>query len=227
MPKSGEVGSPKWISIQLKKKGLDKLKFYCQSCEKQCRDANGLKLHIASPSHLANQEKHSQNNSVAKWSEQFEKDFMHVLKSFPHDTPTTANRVYNELIRDKKHVHLNATRWRSLSAFINHLSQRKLVIVHATDPELVISFRDIGKEEARQRQQLESQAKLDHERNLQQELLEAQIKRSQDTSEAPVEHENKHTTAANNETNEKAGNTEKAETKPGKPKISFSLKKKK
>lgn len=229
MPKSGEVGSPKWISIQLKKKGLDKLKFYCQSCQKQCRDANGFKLHVASPSHLANQQKHSQDNSVAKWSQQFESDFIHVLKSFPRDSPTTANRVYNELIRDKAHIHLNATRWRSLSAFVNYLNQKKTVIVHATEPEIVISFRDLGKEEARQRHEMESQLKLDRERNLQQEMLDAQIRHSKDTTEASevrAENQNDINASTGNDNNDN-DESKKSEANPNKSKISFSLKKKK
>ena len=43
-----EVGTPKWISNNIKSKGLQKLRWYCQMCEKQCRDENGFKCHTSS-----------------------------------------------------------------------------------------------------------------------------------------------------------------------------------
>ena len=41
-----EFGTPKWISNNMRSKGLQKLRWYCQMCQKQCRDANGFKCHI-------------------------------------------------------------------------------------------------------------------------------------------------------------------------------------
>lgn len=35
----------------LQAKGLQKLRFYCQVCQKQCRDDNGFKCHLTSESH--------------------------------------------------------------------------------------------------------------------------------------------------------------------------------
>lgn len=40
-----EVGTPKWIGNKMKSKGLQKLRWYCQMCQKQCRDENGFKCH--------------------------------------------------------------------------------------------------------------------------------------------------------------------------------------
>lgn len=220
MPKSGEIGSPKWISKQLKKKGLDKLKFYCQCCQKQCRDANGYKLHIVSPSHISKEQQHSQNNTVLKWSQQFEGDFVYTLKSLSRDNPITANRVYNELIRDKSHVHLNSTRWRSLSAFINHLQHKNVVKVLASEPELVIVYRDLTKEELRKRKADEAKVKSEHERNVQKEMLEAQIARSEEKCEVISEY-----TQSCPDNVEKSIEPMEADNRSAK--ISFSLKKKK
>ena len=38
---SGAGGALKALSNKMKSKGLQKLKWYCQLCEKQCRDENG------------------------------------------------------------------------------------------------------------------------------------------------------------------------------------------
>lgn len=43
--------TPKAIANRIKAKGLQKLKFYCQMCQKQCRDANGFKCHKESEGH--------------------------------------------------------------------------------------------------------------------------------------------------------------------------------
>ena len=45
MPKN-DVGGPKWLANKMKSKGLQKLRWYCQMCEKQCRDENGFKCHV-------------------------------------------------------------------------------------------------------------------------------------------------------------------------------------
>jgi hypothetical protein len=38
MGKNGGFLTPKAISNRIKAKGLQKLRWYCQSCQKQCRD---------------------------------------------------------------------------------------------------------------------------------------------------------------------------------------------
>ena len=43
--------TPKAIANRIKAKGLQKLRWYCQMCEKQCRDENGFKCHCASEGH--------------------------------------------------------------------------------------------------------------------------------------------------------------------------------
>ena len=43
-----EVGGPKWLANKMKSKGLQKLRWYCQMCQKQCRDENGFKCHTMS-----------------------------------------------------------------------------------------------------------------------------------------------------------------------------------
>jgi DNA/RNA-binding protein KIN17 len=43
--------SLKEIAKAIKAKGLNKLCYYCQVCEKSCRDANGYKCHLASEAH--------------------------------------------------------------------------------------------------------------------------------------------------------------------------------
>ena len=61
---------------------MQKLRWYCQLCEKQCRDENGFKCHQLSDGHLRQMEVFGQNpgSVVATYSEDFEREFMEHLK---------------------------------------------------------------------------------------------------------------------------------------------------
>lgn len=96
-----------------------KLKFFCQMCNKQCRDGNGFKCHTDSASHrqqmtlfLADPEKY-----ISQFSNEFEASFFAAIES---DDWVPVAEVYNAVIRDPEHTHLNATRWTSLADFVEH-----------------------------------------------------------------------------------------------------------
>ena len=40
--------TPKAVANRIKAKGLQKLRWFCQMCQKQCRDENGFKVHATS-----------------------------------------------------------------------------------------------------------------------------------------------------------------------------------
>ena len=54
MPKA-EVGTPKWIANQWRKKGMSKLRWYCGLCKVACLDENGFKCHLKHENHLKNE----------------------------------------------------------------------------------------------------------------------------------------------------------------------------
>ena len=47
-----EVGTPKYVANKMKSKGLQRLRWYCQICERQMRDENGFKMHTQRESHV-------------------------------------------------------------------------------------------------------------------------------------------------------------------------------
>lgn len=123
-----ESGSAKFQSKILKASGLQKLKYYCQLCQKQCRDANGFKSHLGSPSHLgriSNLSKDGKGASVVlEYLREFEREFLRLLKINHGTKKIDANKFYQEyILYDKNHVHMNATRWTSLTSFVKHLGQ--------------------------------------------------------------------------------------------------------
>jgi DNA/RNA-binding protein KIN17 len=117
----------KYQEKQRRRKGLQKTRFYCQLCERQCMDENGFKLHAQSETHMRklkmSMEKHTGNpqNIVKEFSEQFHTDFVRALRIAHGRKKVGLNQMYQEYIADKDHVHLNATCWRSLGAYARYL----------------------------------------------------------------------------------------------------------
>ncbi|CBY32777.1 unnamed protein product [Oikopleura dioica] len=124
MPKA-ERGTPKDIANRQKAKGLQKLRWYCQMCEKQCRDENGFKCHIMSESHQRQLLLCAQNPNQFqdKFSKTFLDDFLYLLKRRWGTKRVWNNTVYNEYIMDRDHIHMNATKWLTLSEFTEWLGK--------------------------------------------------------------------------------------------------------
>lgn len=70
------------IANRIKSKGLQKLRWYCQLCQKQCRDENGFKCHQMSEGHRRQMEVFGQNPDrvVEGYSEEFEASFLDHLR---------------------------------------------------------------------------------------------------------------------------------------------------
>eukprot|EP00727_Mastigamoeba_balamuthi_P004119 m51a1_g13704 hypothetical protein (535) ;mRNA; r:74027-76299 len=134
--------SPKAIANKIKAKGLQKLRWYCQMCQKQCRDENGFKCHCASEGHIRQMQIFAETPGkfTENFSQTFERSFMDFMKRKYRNQRVLANRVYNEVIKDKTHVHLNSTRWASLSGFVMYLGKSGQCIVEDTPKGWYISY---------------------------------------------------------------------------------------
>lgn len=123
MPKHDFL-TPKAISNRIKSKGLQKLRWYCQICQKQCRDENGFKCHCQSEAHLRQMRVFSDNPGkfVSGYSREFEGAFISLLRLRGRKR-VFANAIYQELIKDKHHIHMKATVWTTLSGFVQYLAK--------------------------------------------------------------------------------------------------------
>lgn len=139
-----EAGTPKWIANKIKSKGLQKLRWYCQMCEKQCRDENGFKCHTSSEAHqrqlLLFAEKPGQ--FLDSYSQEFESSFINLLKRCHGTKRTFANAVYQEYIKEKEHVHMNATKWVTLTGFVKYLGQSGKCTVDETEKGWYVTWID-------------------------------------------------------------------------------------
>jgi DNA/RNA-binding protein KIN17 len=202
MGKEGGFLTPKAIGNRIKAKGLQRLRWYCQMCEKQCRDENGFRSHMSSESHLRQMRVFADNPGryLNEFSRDFERGFLDIL-SHRHGKyirsrcldncgltlkplkpilvgtkRVKANQVYQEYIADKNHVHMNATSWSSLSGFVQHLGREGKIVAEDTEKGWYIQFIDRDpKLLAKQLQSQErEQAELDEEAR-QKMMIEAQI----------------------------------------------------
>ncbi|KAG8810313.1 hypothetical protein FRC17_002982 [Serendipita sp. 399] len=142
--KRAEAGTPKYLANKMKAKGLQRLRWYCQVCEKQCRDENGFKCHTQSEGHLRQMLVVGENagKHIHDYSMQFQSEFVSLLSRTCGTQRVKANNIYQEYIRDKSHLHMNATRWVTLTGFISHLGQAGIVRVEDTEKGLFISWID-------------------------------------------------------------------------------------
>lgn len=101
------------IGNRIKAKGLQKLRWYCQMCQKQCRDENGFKCHCESESHRRQMKLFAENSTtyIDTFSQDFEDGFMDVLSRRYRSARVWCNVVYQETIADRGHIHMNATKW--------------------------------------------------------------------------------------------------------------------
>lgn len=89
------------------------------------------------------------------------------------------NHFYQQVIADKTHIHMNATEWKSLSAFAAYLGKNGICRVEETEKGLFVSWIDNSPETMRRREAImkkERQDKGDEERE--QRLIQEQVERA-------------------------------------------------
>ncbi|KAK5092615.1 hypothetical protein LTR24_005077 [Lithohypha guttulata] len=190
MPRA-EAGSAKAIANQLKSKGLQRLRWYCQACEKQCRDENGFKCHVASESHTKNMMTIGEDprKAINEFSNQFKRDFLQLLRTGHGEKWINANRFYNEYIANKEHVHMSATKWNSLTEFVKYLGREGICRIEVDEKGeerggasgLMISWIDNSPEAMRRQEALRKKDRQDRgDESREQRLIEEQIRKARE-----------------------------------------------
>ncbi|XP_018326794.1 DNA/RNA-binding protein KIN17 [Agrilus planipennis] len=189
MPRA-EVGTPKYIANKMKAKGLQKLRWYCQMCQKQCRDENGFKCHTMSESHQRQLLLFADNAKkyMDEFSYDFAKGYLDILRRQFGTKRVNANRVYQEYISDRNHLHMNSTRWVTLTGFVKWLGRTGKCIVDETEKGWFITYIDRDPETIAAEERRNKKLKLDKddEERLQ-EFIEKQVKRGQEQEVSPTE----------------------------------------
>ena len=174
MPKAEGSLTPKAIANRIKAKGLQKLKWYCQMCEKQCRDENGFKCHCMSEQHQRQMALFQDNAKtyMDQFSKEFEQGMLEIIQRRARSKRVNANDIYRDYISDRHHLHMNATIWETLTDFVMYLGRTGKCQVDETERGWYIMYIDRDPETLRK---LEARAKRErsdlaadekHERDL-------------------------------------------------------------
>jgi len=155
------------------------------------RDENGFKCHVASESHVRNMQTIGEDprKAINEFSREFERDFVQLLRTGHGEKKVNLNHFYQEYISNKEHMHMNATKWASLTEFAKHLGRSGTCRVEEDEEKteqgvggassLTISWIDNSPEALRRQEALkkrERQDKGDEERE--QRMIQQQIRRA-------------------------------------------------
>ncbi|KAB2576537.1 Zinc finger C2H2-type protein [Lasiodiplodia theobromae] len=187
-----EVGSTKWQANKMKSKGLQRLRWYCEPCKKQCRDENGYKCHTQSESHVRTMVLIGEDprKAINEYSQQFLRDFLLLLRTAHGEKKINLNHFYQTYIANKEHIHMNATKWPSLTEFGKYLGREGICRVSEDEKGhgLCISWIDNSPEALRRQDAIrkkERQEKGDEERE--QRMIQEQVEKAR--AEAKVDAE--------------------------------------
>ena len=182
MPRA-EVGSTKYLNNKLKSKGLQRLRWYCQVCEKQTRDENGFKCHTQSESHVRQMLLIGEDprKHISSFSNDFQRDFLQLLRTAHGEKKVHINHFYQEYISNKEHVHMNATRWPSLTEFAKHLGREGFCRVEDVEGKgLHVAWIDNSPEALRRQDAIRKKERMDRgDEEREQRLIQEQIERAE------------------------------------------------
>ncbi|KKZ63379.1 hypothetical protein EMCG_02310 [[Emmonsia] crescens] len=181
MPRA-EVGSTKYLNNKLKSKGLQRLRWYCQVCERQMRDENGFKCHTQSESHVRQMLLVGEDprKYIQQYSNDFLSDFLKQLRTGHGEKAVNINHFYQEYIANKEHIHMNATRWPSLTEFAKHLGREGICRVEEGEKGIFISWIDNSPEALRRQDALKKKERQDRgDEEREQKMIKEQVRRAQ------------------------------------------------
>lgn len=176
-----EVGTPKYLANKMKAKGLQKLRWYCQMCQKQCRDENGFKCHTQSESHQRQLLLFADNSNkyIHSFSKEFSDGYVELLRRRFGTKRVAANKIYQEYIAHKDHLHMNATKWLTLTDYVKHLGREGVCTVDETEKGWFVTYIDRSPEVLERQAKAarkEKQDKDDEERHM--EYINKQIEKN-------------------------------------------------
>jgi DNA/RNA-binding protein KIN17 len=150
------------------------------------RDENGFKMHTQSESHVRQMLVVGENAKkfISDYSGQFQRDFLQLLRTSHGEKKVQLNHFYQEYIANKEHVHMNATKWPSLTEFAKFLGREGICRVEEDDKGIHVAWIDNSPEALRRQDAVrkkERQDRGDEERE--QALIREQVLRAQKDAE--------------------------------------------
>ena len=170
-------------------------RIFFQMCQKQCRDENGFKCHLTSDSHLRNMRVFRDNagGMMDSFSREFETAYLETLRRRHGTQRMNANNVYQEVIQDKGHIHMNATKWATLTHFVQYLGKKGVCVVEETERGWYVTYieRDPALLERKEKLKLKLEADAREEKRAEKEraTLRVEAARALDRAGCSVDRE--------------------------------------
>ena len=96
---------------------------------------------------------------------QFKDSFLDLMRVSYFSKPVSANKIYQDYISDRKHVHMNSTKWTTLTEFCKDLEKNGYITIEDQDERnsVIIQYVDRGVESALAKQQATKNRKIEHD----------------------------------------------------------------
>lgn len=127
---------------------------------------------------------------INDYSNQFQKDFLQLLRTSHGEKKVNLNHFYQEYIHNKEHVHMNSTKWPSLTVFAKFLGTEGICRVEDDEKGLHVAWIDNSPEALRRADAIrkkERQDRGDEERE--QAAIREQVRKAQLDAEGRGEHD--------------------------------------
>jgi DNA/RNA-binding protein KIN17 len=121
---------------------------------------------------------------IEQYSRDFQHDFLRLLRTSHGEKKVHMNQFYQEYIRDKEHIHMNATKWPSLTEFAKYLGREGICRVEEGERGLEIQWIDDSPEAVQRREDIKRKEKLmKGDEDMEARMLERQIKQAREAAE--------------------------------------------
>lgn len=115
-----------------------------------------------------------------EYSKQFQHDFIELLRTSHSTKPVQINHFYQEYIHNKEHVHMNATRWPSLTEFAKYLGREGICRVEEDEKGIHVAWIDNSPEALKRQDAIRKKERMDKgDEEREQKQIEDQIKKAQ------------------------------------------------
>lgn len=156
------------------------------------RDENGFKMHTQSESHVRQMLLVGEDPKkyINDYSSQFQRDFLQLLRTSHGEKTVQLNHFYQEYIGNKEHIHMNSTKWPSLTEFAKFLGREGICRVEENEKGIHVAWIDNSPEALRRQDAIrkkERQDRGDEERE--QAAIREQVRRARMDAEARGEAE--------------------------------------
>jgi DNA/RNA-binding protein KIN17 len=151
------------------------------------RDENGFKMHTQSESHVRQMLLVGEDPKkyINDYSSQFQRDFLQLLRTSHGEKTVQINHFYQEYIGNKEHVHMNSTKWPSLTEFAKFLGREGICRVEENEKGIHVAWIDNSPEALRRQDAIRKKERMDRgDEEREQMLIREQVRRARMDAEA-------------------------------------------